>query len=156
MPVSRQAIENHVVMVVAYGAGGVTTAKLLQAAIGIASIGAVAALGWLCHGRFAALISLCVFGTIPIVLWELGHAFIDMMPVLFTTCALACVLLWQKENRLAWLVLAGAVTGVGVAAKLNMLAVVVAISPSQCFWSADLPGISGNGSLPAPRSALAR
>ena len=127
MPVSRQAIDNHVVLAVAYGAGGITAAQLFQAAIGVASIASVAALGWLCHGRFAALVALCVFGTIPVVLWELGHAFIDMMPVLFTTSALACVLIWQKANRLGWLVLAGAITGVGVSAKLNMLAVVVAI-----------------------------
>lgn len=127
MPVTRQSFENHVVLAVAYGFGGMTAAKLLQAAIGVASIGGVAALGWLCHGRFAALVSLCVFGTIPVVLWELGHAFIDMMPVLSTTSALVCVLIWQKENRLAWLVLAGALIGVGVSAKLNMLAVIVAI-----------------------------
>ncbi len=127
MPVSSQAIDNHVLLAVAYGAGGVTAAKLFQAAIGIASIASVAALGWLCRGRLAALVAFAVFGTIPVVLWELGHAFIDMLPVLLTITALACVLLWQQEGRLAWLVLAGAVTGVGVSAKLNMLAVVIAI-----------------------------
>lgn len=127
MPVTRQAFGNHVVLAVAYGAGGISATRLVQAAIGIASIGGVAALGWLCHGRFAALVALGVFGTIPVVLWELGHAFIDMMPVMFTTTALACVLIWQKEDRLAWLVAAGAVVGVGVSAKLNMLAVVIAI-----------------------------
>lgn len=127
MPVTRQAIANHVVLAVAYGAGGITAAKLLQAAIAIGSIFGVAALGWLCRGRFAALISLCAFGTIPVVLWEVGHAFIDMLPVLLTTCALACVLLWQREDRYSWLVIAGAITGVGVSAKLNMIAVVIAI-----------------------------
>lgn len=128
MPVSRQAIQNHVVFAVAYGFGGVTAAKLFQAAMGLASIAGVAALGWLLRGRFAAVVAACVFGTMPIVLWELGHAFIDMLPVLLTTSALACVVVWQRQNSVPWLVLAGGLVGIGVSTKLNMAALIVAIA----------------------------
>lgn len=128
MSVSRQAIQNHVIFAVAYGFGGLTAVKLVQAAIGLISIAGVFALGWLLRGRFAALVGACVFGTMPIVLWELGHAFIDMLPVVLATSALMCVLIWQRHDRFAWLVLAGALTGIGVSTKLNMAALILAIA----------------------------
>lgn len=128
MPVSRQAIQNHVIFAVAYGFGGVATVKLIQAVIGLASIAGVGALGWMLHGRFAAIVAASVFGTMPIVLWELGHAFIDMLPVLLTMSALACVVIWHRQNSLPWLVVAGGLLGIGVSTKLNMAALLVALA----------------------------
>ncbi|MDQ2652567.1 MAG: glycosyltransferase family 39 protein [Chloroflexota bacterium] len=107
-----------------------TAVNLFQAAIGLASIAGVAGLGWLLAGRFAAVIAASVFGAMPLVLWELGHAFIDMLPVLLTTSAMACIIIWQRHNSVPWLVLAGALTGTGVSTKLNMAALILAIAAS--------------------------
>lgn len=127
MSVSRQSIQGHLLFAVAYGFGGMTAAKLVQAMIGLICIVGVASLGWRVAGRRAAVIGAAVFATMPIVLWELGHAFIDMYPVLFTVTAVLCMLNWQEDGRWPWLFLAGALAGVGFATKLNMALVLIAL-----------------------------
>lgn len=127
LSISRSPIEAHLFFAVAYGLGGVTAAKLVHTFAGLIAIAGIAAIGGLCAGRVAALVGAVVFGTMPIVLWELGHAYTDLFPILFTVAAVLCVLLWQRDGALSWLICAGALASFGFAAKLTMLWMVAAI-----------------------------
>jgi hypothetical protein len=128
MGVSLSPIHGHLVYAVAYGFGGMTAAKLVHTALGLMAILGVAGIGWLVKGRIAGAVGAAIFATMPLVLWELGHAFVDFFPILFTVAALLCILLWQRDGMLVWLIIAGALSGFGFAAKLNMGLVIVALA----------------------------
>jgi hypothetical protein len=100
----------------------------VHAGIGLTAIAGIAGLGWLCSGRLAAVVAAALFATTPLVLWDLGHATLDLFPVLFTAAAMLCLLHWQRFGALAWLVVAGALAGVGFAAKVTMSWVAVALA----------------------------
>lgn len=128
MSTSTGPVQGHLFYAVAYGLGGVPAAKLVQVAIGLAAIAGVGAIAWLCAGRLAALVGATMFATMPIVLWELGHAFIDLFPVFFTVMAVLAIMLWQRDGFPVWLVYAGALAGLGFATKLNMAVVIAALA----------------------------
>ena len=111
MDVSRDPVQGHLFYAVAYGFGGSAAATLVQTFAGLTAFAGVAALGWLVAGRVAAVCGAVIFSTMPMVLWQLGHAFMDLFPVLFMVTATACILLWQRNGALAWLVAAGALAG---------------------------------------------
>jgi 4-amino-4-deoxy-L-arabinose transferase-like glycosyltransferase len=128
MGVSQYPVQAHLLFAAVYGFGGIPAAKLVQSFIGLAGIFGVAGIGWFVAGRVAAVVSAAVFATMPIVLWELGHAYVDLFPVFFTVGAVLCTLLWQRDGALPWLIVAGALAGTGVAAKLSMAWMVVALA----------------------------
>ena len=128
MPVTMQSVQNHVIFAVAYGLGGMTSAKLMQAALSIACIIGVAGLADLAGGRLARLYGAAILGAMPILLWEMGHAFIDVLPVLLTVAAATCLLLWLEDSRLRWVFTAGVLLSVGLAGKLNMVVYIAAFA----------------------------
>jgi 4-amino-4-deoxy-L-arabinose transferase-like glycosyltransferase len=128
MPVSMQSIQNHVIFAVAYGLGGMTASKLMQAAIGIACIVGVAELAGLAGGKSARLFGAAIFGSMPIVLWEIGHAYIDLLPVLMTVAAAMSIIAWLEGGKWPWLFTAGFLLGVGLASKLNGAIYIAAFS----------------------------
>ena len=50
-------------------------------------------------GRLAAAAAAAIFATLPIVLWELGHAYVDLFPALFIAAATLAALVWQRTDR---------------------------------------------------------
>jgi hypothetical protein len=96
--------------------------------VGLVAIMGIAGIGWLGAGRIAGAISAATVATMPVVAWELGHAFTDFFPIFFTVIALLCILLWQRDGMLVWLLVAGALAGFGFTAKLNMGLVIVALA----------------------------
>jgi hypothetical protein len=124
---SRAPIEAHLFFTVAYGFGGVAAAKLVHTFVGLTAVAGIAAIGWLCSGRVAAYAGAAIFATMPIVLWEFGHAYTDLFPVLFTVAAALCVLSWQRDGATGWLICAGVLAASGFAAKLTMLWMIAAL-----------------------------
>ncbi len=125
--VSKEPIQAHLVNAVAYGLGGITSIKLINTLVGLAGILGIGALGWLASGRVAAMVGAVLFGTMPLVLWLIGHALIDLFSVLFTITAVLSLMLWQRHGLWSWLALAGALAGFGLATKLNMAILIVAM-----------------------------
>ena len=118
---SGDPIQAHVLYAVAYGLGGLASTAILHALVGLGAITGVAGLGLLLGGRGAAIMSAAVFASMPLTLWLIGHALIDFFTVLFAITALICLVLWQRYGDTRWPMVAGALTGVGLATKLNML-----------------------------------
>ncbi len=118
--VSQDPIQGHLLYAIAFGFGGPAAATLVHTAVGLVAIWGIAAIGMMVSGRTAAIASAAIFATMPIVLWELGHAFLDLFPVLFAATAACCILHWQRDGNQRWLLLAGALTGFGFAAKVTM------------------------------------
>jgi 4-amino-4-deoxy-L-arabinose transferase-like glycosyltransferase len=125
---SLSPIQGHLMYAVAYGFGGMTAAKLVHTILGLMAILGVAGISWLAKGRVAATVSAAVLATMPLVMWELGHAFMDFFPIFFTVAAVLCILLWQRDGMLVWLISAGAMVGFGFAAKQTMGLQIVALA----------------------------
>jgi hypothetical protein len=116
---AESPIHAHLHYAVAYGLAGTPAVKLLHAFAGLTAVAAVAGIGWICAGRLAAIVGAAIFASLPVVLWEIGVAYVDLYPVMFTTAAALCVLCWQRDGRREWLVAAGALAGFGFAAKMT-------------------------------------
>jgi hypothetical protein len=127
MTTARYPIHAHLLYAVAYGFGGMTAATLVHTLVGLVTLLGIAGIGWLLAGRVAAAVGAAIFATMPLVLWELGTAYLDLFPVLFTVGAVLCVLRWQRHGPLPWLVVAGALAGFGFAAKMTMGLMIVAL-----------------------------
>lgn len=128
MGVTKDPIQGHLLFALGWGFGGIVGAKLVNTAIGLVGIAGIAGLSWLCGGRPAAVASTAIFSASTIVLWELGHAYTDMLAVTYTITAVTCVALWQLESRQSWLVLSGVLAGFGLASKLTVGWLIVAIA----------------------------
>jgi hypothetical protein len=131
--VAQDPVQTHLLYAVAYGLAGegyagIAAAKLIHAGVGLGAIVGIAGLGWLCSGRLAAVVGAALFATTPLVLWAVGHAPLDLFPVLFTVAALLCLVHWQRVGAMAWVATAGALAGFGFAAKITMSWVAVALA----------------------------
>jgi 4-amino-4-deoxy-L-arabinose transferase-like glycosyltransferase len=133
MTTARYPIQAHLLYAVAYGFGGMTAATLVHTLVGLVTLLGIAGIGWLLAGRTAATVGAAIFTTMPLVLWELGTAYLDLFPVLFTVGAVLCVLLWQRHGPLAWLAVAGVLAGFGFTAKMTMGLMIVALGLALVF-----------------------
>jgi len=78
-------------------------------------------------GRAAAVMGAVIFATIPIIGWQLGHAYVDLYPVLFCTGAALAVVIWQQGGRRAMLAIGGALAGFAFAAKVVSASAIASI-----------------------------
>lgn len=143
MGTSRSPIQGHLLFATAYGFGGMPAAKLVHTVVGLVGVIGVAGIGWLIAGRVAAAAGAIIFATMPVVLWELGHAYLDLFPVFFSVAAILCVMLWQRDGAWVWLICAGALAGVGFAVKLAAIWMVVALA-AGVFLVGRMPFRLGN------------
>lgn len=121
LEVSRDPIQGHLMYAVAYGFGGPTSVTLLHTMIGLGAIAGVASLCWLLAGRAAVAVGTALFATIPMTMWLMGHGLIDFFTIVYLVASLLALLLWQRSGDRWWPIVAGAMAGFGLAAKLNML-----------------------------------
>jgi 4-amino-4-deoxy-L-arabinose transferase-like glycosyltransferase len=128
LEISREPIQAHLFYAAGYGFAGIAAVKLVHVVAGLTAIAGIAGIGWLCSGRLAAVTGAALFATMPLVLWLLGHALIDLFTILFTVTATLCVLLWQRDGGSRWLLCAGALAGFGFATKLNMGLTILALA----------------------------
>jgi hypothetical protein len=134
---SRSPVQAHLLYAVAYGLGDMTAAKLVHTAVGMLAILGVAGIAWLGSGgrdgdhastpRLAATIGAAIFATMPLVLWELGTAYVDLFPAFFAVASVLAIMCWQRDGQLGWLMVAGALAGFGFAAKPTMGLVIAAV-----------------------------
>lgn len=127
MAVSRDPIMGHVLFAMAYGYGGVHAATLMHAVVGLASIAGVIAGARVVSSSPAGMYAAAAFAAMPLVLWEIGHAYTDLFPPLFTASAVLMLLRWQSDGIRTGLVIAGLLCGAGIAAKLTMIWVSLAL-----------------------------
>jgi hypothetical protein len=125
---SHEPVAGHLLYAVAFGIGGLPATQMVQAGVGLTAVAAVAGIAWLGAGRVAAVAGAAIFAGMPLTLWLLGHAFLDLFPVLFTVNSVLALLLWQRDGHPGWLICAGMLAGSGAAAKLpTMTLMIVAI-----------------------------
>ncbi len=115
----NSAIHAQLMSIVGWAVGGDIGVKLSHSLVGLATIVGVGSLGWLLAGRTSALLAGTVFAAIPIVQWELGHAYVDLYrgPLSVAARAIA-VLLWQRTGRRPMLVLGGALASFAYVSKV--------------------------------------
>ena len=114
---SHYPIHAQVVSVPAWGFAGAAGVALSHAVAGCFAAAGVAALARLLAGRSAGAIAGAAFATLPLVLWEMGHSYVDLYPPMFVAAAAAAVVVWQRANLLRILVLAGFLAGLAFATK---------------------------------------
>ena len=124
---ANQPIHAQLVSAVNWAAGGDVGVKLSHALVGLAAVAAVGSLALLLAGRAAAVMGAVIFATIPIIGWQLGHAYVDLYPVLFCTGAALAIVIWQQGGRRAMLAIGGALAGFAFAAKVVSASAIASI-----------------------------
>jgi 4-amino-4-deoxy-L-arabinose transferase-like glycosyltransferase len=112
---------------VAYGLGGITAVRILQVFISLCCLIAIAGLGATLAGRLAGIAAAAIFSAMPLVLWLTGHAYPDLLEVLFTCALVQCAMCWQHDGQRIWLLLAGTMAGFSAATKQISAVVIVAL-----------------------------
>jgi len=93
---SDYPIHGQVVSAPAWGLAGAAGVALSHAVAGCFAAAGVAGLARLLAGRSAGAIAGAAFATLPLVLWEMGHSYVDLYPPLFVVSAAAAVVVWQR------------------------------------------------------------
>ena len=112
---------------VAFGVGGITAVRIFQVLVSLCCVLAIAGLGALLAGRLAGIAGAACFSCTPLVLWLTGHAYPDLLAVLFICTSLQCVICWQNDGHRVWLILAGTLAGFSLATKQISAVVVLAL-----------------------------
>jgi len=101
---------------------------LIHLTFGLLTMGLVFSLGKRLAGTRVGLIAAVLFYSLPIVSWESGTAYIDLMVTLYTFGTLYAVAVWWLEQDEAWLTVAGLMAGFGLGTKLNAILVLFPVS----------------------------
>jgi hypothetical protein len=99
---------------------GPVLAKLLHTAAGVAGIVTVGLIARRLAGARAGLIAAALIGSMPIVVWELGTAYVDGFALWYVASAALCFLAWRAEGQRQWMILAGLLLGFGLGCKLTV------------------------------------
>lgn len=110
-------IHAQLVAVPAWAVGGMAGVSLSHGVVGLVAALGAAALALQLLGRLAAVVAFAAFVSLPLFLWEVGHAYVDMYPAMFVVAGAVAVLLWQRLGPLRILVLAGFLVGLAFASK---------------------------------------
>ncbi|MDQ2654170.1 MAG: glycosyltransferase family 39 protein, partial [Chloroflexota bacterium] len=102
---------------VAYGLGGITTVRILQVLVSLCCLIAIAGLGATLGGRLAGIASAACFSAMPLVLWLTGHAYPDLLAVLFICASVQCAMWWQHDGYRSRLIISGALAGFSLVTK---------------------------------------
>jgi hypothetical protein len=138
--VSRDPVLGHVLFAIGFGFGGVPAATFIHASMALIATLAVAGAASLIGGQRAAIYAGVTFATMPLLLFEIGHAYTDLFPVAFAATAMVCILEWIARRQTVLLVIAGMLCGAGIAAKLTTVWVSLALAIVILFvGSAALP-----------------
>jgi hypothetical protein len=93
-------------------------AKYVHFAVGLVVVGAVGALGTRLAGSRAGLLAATAWLTIPLALWEMASAYVDLFAALFAALALLTAARWVERRLIGDAVLCGIFVGLGFGAKL--------------------------------------
>jgi hypothetical protein len=125
---------------VAFGFGDITAVRILQVLVSLCCLIAIAGLGSTLEGNTAGIVGAAIFSATPLVLWLTGHAYPDLLAVLFVCGSLQCIICWQHDGQWVWLLLSGALGGFSLATKQISAVVIVAILVALVITAR--PGIS--------------
>lgn len=101
---------------------------LIHLTFGLLTTGLVFSLGKRLAGTRVGLIAAVLFYSLPIVTWESGTAYTDLMVTLYTFGTLYAAAVWWLEQDEAWLTVAGLMAGFGLGTKLNAILVLFPVS----------------------------
>ena len=133
---SRLPVEAHLLYAVAYGLGGYDGGQTGPHRGGSAGhprggrsrlAGCRAARRAAGAQRLAAIIGAAIFASHAAGAVGAGDGLYRSVPGLFAVASVLAILCWQRDGHLGWLLVAGALAGFGLAAKLTMGLVIVAL-----------------------------
>lgn len=101
---------------------------LIHLTFGLLTMGLVFSLGNRLMGRRAGLVAAALFYSMPIVTWESGVAYTDLMVTFYAFGATYAVFVWWLEQDDVWLTIAGLLAGFGLGTKLSAILMLVPLS----------------------------
>lgn len=99
--------------------GSLDAAKYVHFTVGLVVAGTVGALGTRLAGFRAGLLAATAWLTIPLALWEMASAYVDLFAALFAALALLSAARWVERRLIGDAVLCGVFIGLGLGAKLT-------------------------------------
>ncbi|MHB1001384.1 MAG: ArnT family glycosyltransferase [Armatimonadota bacterium] len=121
---------------VAFGSTGI--AKLFHYTMYIGTAVAIYSLCARHLNSFIGRISVLIFMSVPVIMWEAGVAYTDLSTALYITLAIYAVLNWEKTNSTPWLVVCGIMGGFALGTKVLAGVPIVLL----CVWILLASGVS--------------
>lgn len=115
--------------------GGLEAAKYVHALVGIASVLAVYCVGRRLSDRTTGLFAAVLWLSIPQVFSQLGKAYVDLFPSLYTTLVALVALVWWSARGRPLALLAGVLAGFGVAMKITAILTIVPLLAVVIAWA---------------------
>jgi hypothetical protein len=115
----RWPVNGHVLYAMGFALHGQIAAKMLHTGAVWLAVATAGALGARYAGTTAGIAGAALVASLPVMVWEAGVGYVDALPVLFALLGALCLLHWQRDGRMPWLLLLGMMMGFGVASKLT-------------------------------------
>jgi hypothetical protein len=95
--------------------------KFVHFGVGILTVLAVYATGARLSRPLAGVLAAVAWLSVPLVLWEMSTAYVDLFSVIFTTCAVLAAIIWIETRRVVYAALGGVAIGLGFGVKVSMV-----------------------------------
>jgi hypothetical protein len=116
---ARWPVNGHALYAMGFSLHGQLAAKMLHTGAVWLTVAAAGALGARYAGITAGVAAAALIASMPVMVWEAGVGYVDALPVLYALLGALCLLRWQNDGRIPWLLLLGMMLGFGVASKLT-------------------------------------
>jgi hypothetical protein len=99
--------------------GSLDAGKILHLFVGCAVCLSLYALGTHLGGRTLGLGAMLLWLSVPLVLWEMSTAYVDLFTVLYAALSVMATVLWIDTRRANYALIAGAFVGIGMGVKVS-------------------------------------
>jgi len=99
--------------------GALDSAKLVHLFIGCAVALAIFATGSQLHSRYAGVLGAILWLSVPLVLWEMSTAYVDLFSVLYVLLSVLATILWIERQHPSYALVAGVFCGLGLGIKIT-------------------------------------
>jgi len=99
--------------------GELDSAKLVHLFVGLGVALAIFATASQLAGRYAGLVAVTLWLGVPLVLWEMSTAYVDLFSVFYVMLSVLATILWSRQRDPNYALIAGAFFGLGLGIKVS-------------------------------------
>ncbi len=115
---------------------------LIHLTFGLLAVALILVLGWRIGGWRVGLLAALLFYSVPLVTWESGTAYNDLVVVLYAAASMYAALRWWLTDEPDWLIVAGLMGGLAFGTKISASVLLAPLALLLCCAMTYRHGIS--------------